>query len=81
MASLWDTMTGNRQNASAEQLKREDARQAAEAAARRKAEREAADRADAERAVKAITFKRGGAVKKAVPVQRMVVKAKPKTRR
>lgn len=63
--SLWDVITGNsRKNSSAEQLKREEARLAAE---RAKAEAEAKARAEAEAArkkVEAITFKRGGAVPK-----------------
>ena len=83
MASLWETVTGaNRQNSSAEQMKREAARQAAEDAARRKAEKEAAERAAAEKAVKEITFKRGGAVKK--PAAKVAAKrpaTKTKSRR
>lgn len=83
MASLWDTVTGaNRQNSSAEQLKREEARRAAEEEARRKAEQERKEREKAEAAVRAITFKRGGPVKKAAT--KVAVKkpaAKTKSRR
>lgn len=82
--SLWDVITGNsRKNSSAEQLKREEARLAAE---RAKAEAEAKARAEAEAArkkVEAITFKRGGAVAKktvAKPAAKRPV-AKTKARR
>jgi hypothetical protein len=73
MASLWDTITGaDRKNASAEQLKREAARQAAEDAAARKAAAEEAERAAARKRVSEIQFKRGGVVapkKKPVPMK------------
>lgn len=86
MASLWGTLTGaDRQNASAEQLKREAARQAAEEAAARKAAAEDAARKAAQKQVDGIQFKRGGAVakKSAAPVSRPAARpaAKSKSRR
>ncbi len=86
MASLWGTITGaDRKNASAEQLKRETARQAAEEAAARKAATEEAARKAAQKQVDSIQFKRGGAVvkKPVAAARRTTVKpvAKPKARR
>lgn len=81
MASLWGTITGaDRKNASAEQLKREDARLAAERAQAAAAAREQAERDAARKKVGEIAFKRGGAVaKKTTPkpmAKRPAVKAK-----
>lgn len=82
--SLWDVVTGNsRKNASSEQMKREEARLAAE---RAKAEAEAKARAEAEAAkkrVSEITFKRGGAVTKKAPAKTVAKRpaVKPKARR
>lgn len=84
MASLWDTITGaDRKNSSAEQIKREAARQAAEAAAARRAAAEEAAREAARKKVSEIQFKRGGPVAKK-PAPRPVAKkpiAKTKARR
>ena len=84
MASLWDAVTGaDRKNASAEQLKREAAKQAAEDAARKATATEEAAKRDAQRKVNEITFKRGGVVpkKSAVKIAAKKVVSKPKSRR
>lgn len=79
MASLWDTITGaSRQNSSAEQMKRDAARQAAEDAAARKAAKDKAEQDAADKKVKEIVFKRGGSVaaKKVAPARKPAAKTK-----
>lgn len=82
MASIWGTITGaDRKNASAEQLKREEARQAAERAQAAADARAEAERVAARKKVSEISFKRGGAVAKKVAPKPMARKpaARPKS--
>ena len=63
MASLWDVVTGRGgKNASAEQLKKQEAAERAEAAKAQAEAKEQAEREAAQKKVKEITFKRGGSV-------------------